>query len=113
MITRADIVAQYNVDHAGIVRSLGKFEGSPIWAIYFWEACLDGGSDETIEIGGVQYEWMEVSADDLVQFPELAGTSHVVVWQLDNGFVGAVQASAAELETMRAESATDESGNES
>lgn len=45
-MTRGDIIATYNVDERGIIRSPGKFEGEQVFAPYFWEAYLDGGADE-------------------------------------------------------------------
>lgn len=102
-MTRAEIIAEYTVDH-GTIRNPGKFEGCHVYAPHFYDLVMDGGGDETIDINGTVYDWFKVSAEDRAEFPEI-DAEYVCVWTDDNGFCHAVVAPLATLELARAESA--------
>lgn len=84
-MTRAEILAAYSVDN-GRITSPARFEGEPIYAPHFWDAIVNGCSDETIYDGDKPYDWFEVSAEDRAEFPELADIAWIVCSEDDNGF---------------------------
>lgn len=64
----------------------GKFEGEQPWAVYFWEAALDGCGEDVYD-GGTLHSLFTVDDDDRKLFPELDGVKRVAVWETDSGFV--------------------------
>jgi hypothetical protein len=64
----------------------GKFEGEQPWAVYFWEATLDGSGEDVYD-GGTLLTLLTVDEDDRKLFPELDDVQRVAVWESDSGFV--------------------------
>jgi len=79
----------------GRVSNPGKFEGEPRWVPAMWAHVLDGCSESLDYVeGDPSYERIDLTADDLARFPELAemtdlgnGVRAVVLWEDDSGFV--------------------------
>jgi hypothetical protein len=91
-MTRDEILQHYKVDH-GIIRSPGKFEGEPVWAVAFWDATLLGCSDDELsgDAVGASEETLvsvfTVSDTDRAEWPELATVKTIRMWESDQGFV--------------------------
>lgn len=66
-MTREDILRDYTVDANKIIRTLGKFEGEPIYVPYFWDCALQGMFAE--DVNGVFF--MPLDESDHAMFPEL------------------------------------------
>jgi hypothetical protein len=66
-MTRANILNNYTVDAHKIIRTLGKFEGEPIYVPYFWDCAMQGMYAE--DVNGVFF--MPLDADDHAMWPEL------------------------------------------
>lgn len=86
-MTRIEIETEYKVENGRIV-SPGQFEGEMIYAPYFWDLALNGGSDqdEYFEDGG----WaavLSVSDEDREEFPELRNAAEISIFQNDSGFI--------------------------
>jgi hypothetical protein len=87
MTTRAEILREFKVDKHGIIKTLGKFEGEMLYAPYFYEFIMEGGSDETdYDENDNAIDYFDVSADDLKEFPELEGVKRLACYEDDNGF---------------------------
>ena len=82
MITRKEIENTYTVVN-GAIRNPGKFEGCPVWAVYFYDLLLDGGADSDDD--GVAT--FRITAEDIAEYPELAGASGVMLREDDSGFI--------------------------
>lgn len=87
---RAQIEREFNVVD-GIIRTPGKFEGEAIYVPYFYWAMLNGCGD-TIDLSWddentAMIDVFHVTADDIIEFPELADRETVELWWDDNGFV--------------------------
>lgn len=66
-MTHTEIRESYQVDANKIIRTLGKFEGEPIYAPYYWDCCLQGMFAE--DVNGVFF--MPLDASDHAMWPEL------------------------------------------
>ena len=77
-MTRREIESRYTVRN-GVIRSPGKFEGEPAWAVHFYEEWNNGGADE--ELGRVGY--FAVQRKDIAEFPELDGVYGVRLEESD------------------------------
>jgi len=66
-MNRQDVLDTYQHDANKIIRSLGKFEGEPIYAPYYWDCCLKGMFAE--DVNGVFF--MPLDASDHAMWPEL------------------------------------------
>lgn len=49
LLTRDAVAAAFSVTDHGVIRSPGKFEGEPWWAVALWEESLLGLADETLD----------------------------------------------------------------
>lgn len=109
-MTRNEIMQVYNVNEDGIITSLGKFEGEPVYAPHFSEFADDGENLSYMEDGCGDYaSLIEISDEDRTEFPELGTAKYVLVTENDQGFVGTVLvADEAEADVYRAEYATDD-----
>jgi hypothetical protein len=103
---RRDVLLGYSVS-GGRITTLGRFEGEPIYAPYFWGAVMDGGGEELafMDDGGGQYAALvEVTDKDRAEFPELrADTVNVLVIQSDVGFISATELDEEETLEVRRE----------
>lgn len=70
------------------IREPGKFEGEPDWVPAFWDAVLEGSEDfSCYGPDGVLYAAVNVTAEDLKDWPSLKDIHSVVIWEDDQGFV--------------------------
>jgi hypothetical protein len=46
MLTRAQLLEQYDIGPSGMITTLGKFEAEPLYVPYFWECGMEGSADE-------------------------------------------------------------------
>ena len=81
-MTRADIIAEYDVDTHGTIRSPGKFEGEPVYAPYFYDALMNGFADDDDGVAS-----FNIDANDIKEFPELANVKRLRLWESEQGFV--------------------------
>jgi hypothetical protein len=72
----------YTIEN-GIIKDLGKFEGEPRYAPYYWNQGLDGAWDE--DENGVYF--FVLGDTDYDMFPELKGEYGIAVEESDQGFV--------------------------
>ncbi len=82
MLTRHAIEEEYTTKD-GIIQDPGKFEGEPVYAVYFWNSGLEGGADE--EDGPLC--GFTVTDEDRKEFPELAGVGSVWLDESEQGFI--------------------------
>ena len=86
-MTRSEILENYHVEN-GIIQSPGKFEGEMLYAPYFYDHWLNGGSDEDHENdSGCFVSVFFISDEDVREFPELAEVREIRLWEDDSGFV--------------------------
>ena len=69
-----------------MIVDLGKFEGEPDYAPYFWEFVMMGDG-ETIYDGDTPISLLGVDPADVTKFPELDGVDVIAVWEDSQGFV--------------------------
>lgn len=99
-MTRHDILKTYTVEN-GRILDPGKFEGEMIYAPYFYDAVLNGGSDDSIdEHNGSVTDVFIIRKDDLAEFPELNGVYAMLVNECSNGFAYCSAVSKAELDAI-------------
>jgi hypothetical protein len=83
-MTREEILAQYDVDEHGIIRSPGQFEGEAVYVPYFWNAYLEGCADRD----NGRTLGFDITPEDRQMFPELGAKRRTVkLYQRDDGFV--------------------------
>lgn len=88
---RDRIEQEYDRESSGTIRSPGKFEGEPLWAVRLWEIGLDGFADT--DLNGVFS--FTIPKDDPLRavWPELdkwlGRKRSVRLREDDNGFVHA------------------------
>lgn len=73
----------YTINEHGTITDLGKFEGEPSYAPYYWEQGLDGAWDE--DENGVYF--FILGDTDYDMFPTLKGAYGLAVEESDQGFV--------------------------
>lgn len=82
---RKAIIDEYKVNEHGRITSPGKFEGEMLYAVYFYDAMLDGGSDETWSDGS---DLFEITDEDRAIFPELEkDDKYILLEYRSDGFV--------------------------
>lgn len=93
-MSRKEIESKYNV-RDGIIRSLGKFEGEPVYAVALYDFVMEGlfgnaypdcDCSETCECPP---EYAIVSIDDefRAEYPEVGSAKSARVYESDSGFV--------------------------
>lgn len=90
MQTRDEITSEYETHpNTDIIRSPGKFEGEPLWAVYFWNLALDGSGDVEWDDDETEITTFQIQDEDRAIFPELAeeGITSVSLWEDSQGFV--------------------------
>jgi hypothetical protein len=95
---REAILADYDVDESGRIKSPGKFESEMIYVPYFWQLTLEDSADEEQwdEVERVTYifNFNERSVDDDANlfevFPELKGVKRIELVEDSQGFVHCV-----------------------
>jgi hypothetical protein len=82
-----EMLAGFKLDSRGWIASPGKFEAEPLYVPYLWDATLNGFCEiESDDVNPDSYV-VEIDATDVEIFPELAGMTHALLWESDNGFV--------------------------
>lgn len=77
----------YNVKNGRII-SQGKFEGEPEWVPHFWNMAFDGMADELYdEENCCTWYKVEVTKEDVNEFPILGGLPCVYLREDYNGFI--------------------------
>jgi len=91
MNRREDLEIGYDVRN-GFIRSPGKFEGCPAYALHYWDMSMNGMADETDDCDGVLVDVFDVTEDDRKLYPEIGEDAHAIrLWEDDYGFVHAVE----------------------
>ena len=86
-MTRDEILAHYNVNDAGVITSLGKFEREMLYVPYFWSHGLEGFYSE--DTGSVYF--FEIGPEDRTLFPEIGNIYGLALEESDTGFVYCVE----------------------
>ena len=84
---RDQILADYDVNKHGIIKSPGKFESEMLYVPYFWDGIMDGGGDEQVLDGETPVDFVMFSDEDLELFPEIGDAFGIALWESDQGFV--------------------------
>jgi hypothetical protein len=84
MLTREDILAQYDVDESGRIRDPGKFEGEMLYVPYFYGFYLNGLFDDEDDTGKLVFY---VTEEDRKEFPELKNRKIIRLYETQQGFV--------------------------
>ena len=86
-MTRAEVLAQYDVDANGIIKSPGKFEGEMLYVPALWDIVLDGGSDDEQDDDGLWVSTINVDAELRAEWPEIGDTKVIRLRESEQGFV--------------------------
>ncbi len=101
-MTRDEILESYTVVD-GVIRSLGKFEGEPEYAPYFYEATLDGTSDILDWPDDGRTDIVEVSDKERAMWPTLESWAvAVAIEESDQGFVSVTSLTQREVDQLTA-----------
>lgn len=114
-MTREEILREYEVDANGIIRSLGKFEAEMLYAPYFYQVMLDGGTEQ---VSGADF--VVLDSTDRAQFPELGTAYGIALEESEQGFVHitvfdtqtAYDSATTDLDELASEVQADEDSNE-
>ena len=105
---RESILAEYDVDSRGIIRTLGKFEAEMLYVPHFWEATLDGTADMLDWSDGTTTYLVDVSDEDRAMFPEIpADVVAMHIAESDSGFVSCETLTRRELRDLEARNEED------
>ena len=88
VIKVAEIMQEYGISDSEEKRSPGKFEGQPLWVVYFYAMSLDGDGEvlhDMEEDGDVEVK-MEVNSEERWVFPDLQDATHVSILEDSVGF---------------------------
>lgn len=90
--TRQYIRDNYKFDCHGRIKSPGKFEGQKVYAPYYWELTLEGGSDELVtdKFNRIHYIF-NLDSSDVEMWPELSKAKQLRVHESDLGFVSCIE----------------------
>lgn len=80
-MTREEIYDEFEVDERGVVRSPGKFEGEPAYAVYFWTT----GDPDYVDDD--DRDVFVVNEDDRFEWPELKEVKLVTLYHDEQGFL--------------------------
>jgi hypothetical protein len=78
---REQILAIFEVDPAGVIRTPGAFQGAYLYVPYYWFLVISGYYDRREG----EVITFEIRAEDRAQFPELAGRSAVRITRYGDG----------------------------
>ena len=86
-MTKSEVLAAYNVNDAGIITSLGKFEGEMLYVPAMWAYCLEGCSSfDDGSVFGVEF-----NECDFEEFPEIGESYGMLLEESETGFVSATE----------------------
>lgn len=83
---RQEIMDQFKVSDLGIIKNPGKFEGEPLYSVYFWDLVMNGDG-ETVMQGDSIFSVFDITEEDLKEFPELKNTKQIAMYTTTQGFV--------------------------
>ncbi len=83
MMTRAEVLAAYNVTSNGVIQSLGKFEGEMLYVPAMWKSCRDG--DALFDEAGIY--GMIFDDADRKEFPEIVTAFGILLEETETGLV--------------------------
>jgi hypothetical protein len=87
-MTLNQIIEQgYTIDDSGAISDMGKFEGESAYVLHFRDMSTNGFSDDVQYDGDTPIDFYTVDADDVREFPELAGVKRVAVYEDSQGFI--------------------------
>lgn len=110
---RAQIMRDYKV-RRGVIQSPGKMEGEPLYSPFLYGLVMDGGADETIYLDDDStVDVFKLSPNETSQFPELGGAEYVLCSEDNSGFFYARQATAVEVDVLRADAESSDSDSDS
>jgi len=84
---RDQILADYEIDKHGRIKSPGKFEGEMLYVPYLWDGIMEGGGDQTVYDGDTPVDFVQFTDEDLELFPEIGDAFGIALWESDTGFV--------------------------
>lgn len=89
MMTRDDVVKDYDLGEDGRVTSPGKFEGEPWWTVALWDSVMNGFYDDDTGSDGDYTHWFRIDDELRAVFgvDSFNGGKWVTVWERDDGFV--------------------------
>jgi hypothetical protein len=102
MLTRDQIMKDFNVDERGIIQNPGKFESEMLYVPYFWDMVMEGAGEDLYFNDSSLVTIIAVSADDLKAFPELGNVTEIAIESTSQGFV-IVTTGSAEIAKIRAD----------
>lgn len=70
----------------GKIKTPGKFEGEQDYAPYFYDAMLESGQDEDVEVDGETVAIFTVTDEDREKFPALKSRERVAFYESNDGF---------------------------
>jgi hypothetical protein len=112
-MTRKEVLEQFDVypENPIVISSPGKFEAEAIWVPHFWYMSMEGGGDEEVDSPEGLHVIMDITPEDLAQFPELKGSKSILMWETDTGFVyGELQDKSASEVAAEMEGEIEEAG---
>lgn len=77
----------YLIDRFGIIRDPGRFKAQPAYAPYFWDSYLDGTFDDEYDTDDCHVVVFNITDDDRVEYPELAGATLLYLTEDPDGAV--------------------------
>lgn len=78
----------YETNSNGTIVEPGKFEGEPLYVPYFWNAALEGFSDEDyVDEFGTLISTFRIADEERRRFPALDKASSLQLWEDSQGFV--------------------------
>lgn len=102
---KARLLAEYP---KGYCEQPGKFEGEPIFAIYYWEMTQNGLADDTLDFGATPVSIYFLTNEDRACWDLPASTHVVAVWESETGFLMHTEWTDAEYEFAVRECENDE-----
>jgi hypothetical protein len=88
-----EYVRYFEVDDQGLKKTPGKFEGEPIYVLYFWNLGLAGCADDEeththypTDRPVFGFNLSDLNIEQSV-WPELKGQDRIELWESDLGFV--------------------------
>lgn len=84
---RDAVLANFDVDEQGVIRSPGKFEGEPLYSAYYYDMMMNGfGDDYYVPEDDRIYTVFVPGDEEVAEFPELADIVGVIGFETDQGF---------------------------
>jgi hypothetical protein len=90
-------------DPASLYAPPGKFEGQPYWALFYWDAVMDGMADDPLrdEFGDVAADVMPLTDAEREAFDLPDACAFIALWHSDAGFVNVECLTPSEYDELR------------